>query len=100
MAVCCSLFDLGDVEKKELSLVVLGEDGLRKISLFSLRTGMPTGVAGAELMRVFIGPFGSHEMMSLSQRAFGPNILKLKDQGWMLSGEGRRNRNDRQCSDF
>ena len=36
VAVCVSLFDLGEVEKKLANFFTLGEDPLRGISYFSL----------------------------------------------------------------
>ena len=36
VAVCVSLFDLGEVEKKLANFFTLGEDALRGISYFSL----------------------------------------------------------------
>ena len=49
VAVCSSLLDFGDVEKKDVSLLVLEEDGLRGVSFFSQGAGGLIGVVGIEL---------------------------------------------------
>lgn len=51
VAVCCSTFDLGDVEKKDVILFAREVDGRRGASVFSDKLGCAEGVVGAAIAK-------------------------------------------------